>query len=214
MKIRSDSPFAKLTQAQLENLAELSKTMTAEQMMEVLKRAPEPIDCTLPALRRFMQRLRTEELLKDGEEARESVEEFARRGEDSKVREATLAAARERMFTAAVDTNFREALLETFNALNAEKTREKELALEERKVAVAEENARLGWRKLECENARSGLKLLPKVREILADPGAPAEERIARALECLGREGALLLNEARREEQMKTPAALPERAAV
>lgn len=212
MKIRSDSPFAKLTKEQLENLAELSKTMTAEQMMKVLEGAPEPIHCTLPAVRRFLQRLRTEELLKDGEDARESVEEFARRGEDMKVREATLAAARERMFTATVDTNFREALLETFNALNAEKVREKELALEERKVAVAEENARLGWRKLECENARSGLKLLPRIREILADQSAPAEERITRALECLGRDGALLLSEPRREETIKTPAALPEQA--
>ena len=214
MKIRSDSPFAKLTPEQLENLAEFSKTMTAEQMMKVLEGAPEPIRCTLPALRRFMQRLRQEELLKDAGEAKDTVDALAKHGEDGRVRDATLATMRQRMFENAFDTNNRELLMEMFRELNEEKARERDAALEERKVKALEEATKIRWRKLESENARSGLKLLPKVREILADESARADERIARALECLGREGALLLKEPRREETMKAPAALPERAAA
>ena len=60
-------------------------------------------------------------------------------------------------------------------------------------VKVVEENAKLGWRKLECENARSGVKLLPKVRELLMDATRKPEERLAMALECLGVEGGKLL---------------------
>src|SRR5687767_6636575 len=118
MKIRSDSPFAKLTPEQLENLAELSKTMTAEQMMEVLKGAPDPIQCTLPALRRFLQRLREEEFLKDAEEAKDTVEALARHGEDGKVRDATLATMRQRMFEVASQTNNRELMMEMLRELN------------------------------------------------------------------------------------------------
>lgn len=194
MKIRNDSPFAKLTPEQLDSLAESSKGLTTEQMMEVLKGSPEPIRCTLPALRRFLQRLRLEQLVKDREESREEVEALAARG-DGKVRDAALAAAQEKMFQLAVDTNHREALMETYSALHAEKVKERELLLEERKVAVAEENARVGRRKLELEAARSGLKLLPKVREILMDANLADGERVTRALECLGREGGKLLAE-------------------
>src|SRR6476620_3469738 len=87
MKIRSDSPFAKLTQAQLENMAELSKSVTAEQMWEAVKREPDSIHCTLPALRRFLQRLREEEFLKDAAEAKEAVDALAKHGEDGRVRD-------------------------------------------------------------------------------------------------------------------------------
>jgi hypothetical protein len=85
--------------------------------------------------------------------------------------------------------------METFESLKAEKAQERALELEERKVKVAEENAKLGWRKLECENARSGLKLLPKVRELLSDGTRSFEERVGMALDCLGAEGAKLLAE-------------------
>ena len=70
---------------------------------------------------------------------------------------------------------------------------EREWELEERKVKVVEENAKLGWRKLECENARSGLKLLPKVRELLSDGTRSLEERVWMAPDCLEGEGAKLL---------------------
>src|SRR5204863_3728617 len=121
MKIRSDSAFARLTAAQMENLAEVSKSMAAEDVWHELKTAPQPIVCTLPALRRFLQRLREEEFLKDAAEAKETVDALAKHGEDGKVRDATLATMRQRMFENAFETNNRELLMEMFRELNEEK---------------------------------------------------------------------------------------------
>jgi hypothetical protein len=53
MKMRSDSAFAKLTEDQCDMLVALSQEMTLDQVLEVLKKAPEPIVCTLGALSRF-----------------------------------------------------------------------------------------------------------------------------------------------------------------
>jgi hypothetical protein len=193
MKLRSDSPFAKLTRTQMENMAELSKTMTAEQMMKVLEGAPEKIHCTLPALRRFLQRLREEEFLKDVVEAKETVESLAKHAEDGKVRDATLATMRQRMFENAFETNNRELIMEMFRELNEEKAREREAALEERRVKALEEATKIRWRKLEAENARAGLKLLPRIREILMDASVAEGERVRQALEFLVRDGGALL---------------------
>jgi hypothetical protein len=97
------------------------------------------------------------------------------------------------MFESAFQTNNREMLMEMFRELNEEKAEDRAQALEERKVKVAEENAKLGWRKLECENARAGLKVLPKIHAILTDATKDSDVRVAEALVCLGSEGAQLL---------------------
>ena len=60
-------------------------------------------------------------------------------------------------------------------------------------MKVAEENAKLGWRKLESENARSGVKLLPKALELLTDSNRSFEERVNGAIQLLQVEGARLL---------------------
>jgi len=193
MNIRNDSPFARLTEEQRENLVELAETMTVETLVKALNGGPSPIICSVPALRRFLRRLREEKLIKNGKESEENVATLAKHAEDPKVREATLTAARQKMFDCMVHTNDREALLEMFNALNVEKEKDRQNALEERKVRVAEENAKLGWKKLEQDRAISAAKLLPKVWLILSDVKVDAQERVARAQECLTREGARLL---------------------
>ena len=194
MNIRSDSPFAKLTEGQCENLLDASGTMTIDELVEQFK-AAYGTKCSVSAMRRFLRRLREETLIKDGKESEENVAALAKSGEDSKVREATLTTARQRMFETMLETNNREALLEMFTALNAEKEKDREWALEERKVRVAEENAKLGWKKLEHDRAISAAKLLPKVWLILTDVKVDAQERVVRAQECLAREGARLLPE-------------------
>jgi hypothetical protein len=195
MKMRSDSPFAKLSEDQCDMLVMLSESMTLEQLVEVVKKAPEPIVCSLGTMSRFLQKAQEDKMLRNAQASDESIEAFARRGENPKVREATLAAMRDRMFKQVVESNNGDRLMETFESLKAEKEKERLLELEERKVKVAEENAKLGWRKLECENARSGLKLLPKVRELLSDGTRSFEERVGMALDCLGSEGGKLLVE-------------------
>jgi hypothetical protein len=61
---------------------------------------------------------------------------------------------------------------------------------------VAEENAKLGWRKLELQQARSALRLLPAIRAILMDGETAAEERVARARAFLMADAGKLLLEA------------------
>jgi hypothetical protein len=193
MKIRNDSPFAKLTKEQGEKLLELSKTMSMESLVKVVEGAPEPIHCSIPAMRRYLKRIEQEQLIEDAQESEETVAILAKSGQNPGVRDAALAAMRQRMFESAFQTNNREMLMEMFRELNEEKAEDRAQALEERKVKVAEENAKLGWRKLECENARSGLKVLPKIRVILTDTTKDSDARAAEALACLGSEGAQLL---------------------
>jgi hypothetical protein len=193
MKTRNDSPFAKLTREQGEKLLELSKSMSMESLVKVVEGAPEPIHCSIPAMRRYLKRIEQEQLIEDAKEAEDTVAILAKSGENPGVRDAALAAMRQRMFESAFQTNNREMLMEMFRELNEEKADDRAQALEERKVKVAEENAKLGWRKLECENARSGLKLLPKIRAILTDATKDSDARVAEALACLGSEGGQLL---------------------
>jgi hypothetical protein len=176
-------------------LVMLSESLTLEELVEAMKKAPEPIECSLGTMSRFLRKAKEDKMLRDAQASDESVEAFAKRAGNGKVREATLAAMRDRMFKQVIESNNGDRLMETFESLKAEKEKERLLELEERKVKVAEENARLGWRRLECENARSGLKLLPKVQELLSDGTRSCEERVRLALDCLGGEGAKLLME-------------------
>jgi hypothetical protein len=193
MKIRNDSPFAKVTKEQGEKLLEFSKTVSMEDLVKIVEGLPEPIRCSIPAMRKYLRRVAQEQLLEVAEESEETITILAKKGENPELREATLAAMRLRMFENAFEANNRELLVEMFGELNEEKARERAEALEERKVKVAEENAKLGWRKLECENARAGLKLLPKIRAILTDTTKGLEGRVAEALACLGNKGGPML---------------------
>jgi len=194
MKIRSDSAFAKLTEDQSDMLVALSDSMTLEQLVKVVEAAPEPIHCSVAAMSRFLKKAAQDKALREAESSDEAIELFAKRGEmQVKVREATMAAMRDRMFEQVIESNNGDRLMETFGALSAEKEKERLYALEERKVRVAEENAKLGWRKLESENARSGVKLLPKALELLTDSNRTFEDRVKGALEVLQVEGAKLL---------------------
>ena len=42
MKMRSDSPFAKLTEEQCDMLVDLSETMNLDLLVKALEKAPEP----------------------------------------------------------------------------------------------------------------------------------------------------------------------------
>src|SRR5688572_28451299 len=194
MKMRSDSPFAKLTEEQCDMLVDLSETMTLDLLIKTLEKAPEPIHCSVGALSRFLKRVAEDRALREGQASDEAVEEFAKRGEmQGKVREAVMAAMRDRMFKQVIESNNGDRLEKTFEAMSAENEKERLYALEERKVKVAEENAKLGWRKLESENARWGVKLLPNALELLMDSNRSFEERVNGAIPLLQVHRAKLL---------------------
>ena len=77
--------------------------------------------------------------------------------------------------------------------MGEEKAREHELAMRERAMKVAEENAKLGWRKLELQQARSALRLLPAILEVVTGGDGTAEERLAKVREMLTVGGRKLL---------------------
>lgn len=152
-----------------------------------------PIVCSAAALRRFARRLKEDSLLEDAEDASETMEKLAAKAKNEKIREGTLEAARQRLYGNALDTNDLDALRKFFEMMVAEKKQEQLLAIEERKARAAEENAKIGWRKLELSAAQSALKLLPQIREALMDASVSAEERVKRALACLMEGGGKLL---------------------
>jgi hypothetical protein len=80
--------------------------------------------------------------------------------------------------------------------MKQEKKEDRSLALEERRMALEEENAKQEWRRQELEDARSALRLLPSIHAILMEGEMEAEERLAKIRECLTvRGGKLLLEE-------------------
>lgn len=193
MKIRNDSPFAQLTEEQIDKLLHLSETMTLDDLVKVVAGAPQPIHCTIPTMSRFLKKARADKMLRGFECKEESIEAFAKRGESPKVREAALAVMRDRMLDVTLESNHADRLMEVFAALNAEKEKEKALELEERKVKAAESNANVAQRRLELEAAKSGVKLLPRIREMLMDTSRPLEERVAGTLAFMSTEGGRLL---------------------
>jgi hypothetical protein len=119
--------------------------------------------------------LKEEALLEEAEEGSDVLATFAARAQNATARDGAIEAVRQKLFAEALETNDRPALLEMFKSLNEEKQQERLASVEERKVKVAEENAKVGWRKLELAAAQSALRLLPQLREALMDTSVSAE---------------------------------------
>jgi hypothetical protein len=195
MKIRSDSPFAKLTEEDKMWILDFSNCMTLEEVVDHLLVEHE-IETSSSAVHRFLQRLKTERLVQDAKDKNSDLEELAEAGKNSASREAALELARQKLVEVAEKSADAEKLTEVVKTLSEEKAREHELAMRERAMKVAEENAKLGWRKLELQQARSALRLLPAIRAILMDGETAAEERVARARAFLMADAGKLLLEA------------------
>jgi hypothetical protein len=197
MKIRSDSPFAKLTEEDKKWILDYSEWMTIEEMVDHME-VEYKIETSRSPMQRFLARLRTERIVQDAKDKNSDLEELAEAGRNSASRDAALELARQKLVDVAANADGAETgkLVEVVKVLGEEKVREHELVMRERAMKVAEENAKLGWRKLELQQARSALRLLPAIRSILMDGEMAAEERVARARECLmGDNGKLLLEQ-------------------
>lgn len=178
MKFRSDSPFAGLSAQQLAKILEYSELMELEELLDELEKWEPPVSCSEPALRRLLGRLRTENFLHEAEESDEVLGKFAERAKDGRAREGALEAARQKLYEMAMDSEDLTMVSKIFRELREE--HEKDRALK-----VTEENAKLGWRKLEWQKAESAVRLLPKLRELLSDTTLTADEKVAKAMGCL-----------------------------
>jgi hypothetical protein len=195
MKMRSDSPFAVLTEEEQMIILEASESCTMDSLVHEVERMMPTVSFSIPALRRFVRRLKEEALREDVEDSDESMEQFAKAGRGGRARDGVVEAMRRKLYAGALDANDTAKAMEVFKVMKQEQKEDRTLALEERRMALEEENAKQEWKRQELEDARSALRLLPKVTEILMSTEGTAEERLARAREVLGTGGARLLAE-------------------
>ena len=193
MQLRSDSPFKNITREQIDFIMKNHESMPTKTLIERLAAMQPPIRCNELALQRFIRRVKEEELWEEAEEGAEAMEKFAAKAKDGTLRDGKIEALRQRLYTNALLTKNLPALEDFFKMMTEEKKHAEMAAIEERKARAAEENAKIGWRKLELQAAHSAVKLLPQVREALMDASISAEERVKRALGCLMEGGAKLL---------------------
>jgi hypothetical protein len=194
MKIRNDSPFAALTEVEREIVLDAAETSSIKDVAHEIEALHPELNFSIPALRRFVRRLREENLCEEVEEADEAMEGFAKAGRSGRTRDGVIEAMRRRMYAQALEANDPKLAMEVFNMMKQELKEDRTLALEERRMALEEENAKQEWKRQELEDARSALKLLPRITEILMASEGTAEERLARAREVLGAGGARLLS--------------------
>ena len=194
MKIRSDSAFAKLTDEQKDFLLDMAEWMSLDELAERVE-IEFKIETTSSSLQRFLARLRREVIIEEAKAAEEGMSQLAELGKKATSREAALELARQKLLdvTANVKSDESAKLAEVMKTLGEEKAREHELAMRERAMKVAEENAKLGWRKLELQQARSAMWLLPAVLELVMGEEGTAEERLGKVRELLMAGGGQLL---------------------
>jgi hypothetical protein len=192
MKIRSDSPFAKLSEEDRMWILDYAESATIEKVTDHLV-VQYGIDTSDSAVQRFLARLRTEQLVADAKDKNSDLQELAEAAKNSTSREAALELARQKLLDVAATSEETEKLAEVVKTLSEEKAREHELAMRERAMKVAEENAKLGWRKLELQQARSALRLLPAILQVVTGGEGTAEERLGKVRELLMNGGGKFL---------------------
>jgi hypothetical protein len=153
------------------------------------------IETSSSSLQRLLARLRREVMIEEAKAAEEGMSQLAELGKKGASREATLELARQKLVDVAANAKGEESakLFEVMKTFGEEKAREHELAMRERAMKVAEENAKLGWRKLELQQARSALRLLPAILQVVTGSDGTAEERLAKVRELLMSGGGKLL---------------------
>jgi hypothetical protein len=192
MKIRSDSPFAKLTRENEDWLLESAETSTLSDLADEIEKEY-GFGTTSTAVHRYLAKLRRERALEAAQDAEETTSALAELGKMSKSREAALELARQKLCDVAVDAKAPEQLAELVKTLSEEKAREHEQTMRERAMALAEENAKTGRRRLELQEARSALRLLPAIVHLVNGSDGTAEERLSKVRELLLVGGGKLL---------------------
>jgi hypothetical protein len=131
-----------LEPAKLEWLLDIAAQSRLIDCVDALKE--QGIAVSIPTLSRFVKKHRAKSLLDSGEGLAESAEALRKRGKNGAFREATMEALRQRLFEKAInEMSADEELREMYLDLVKEEAKLKELELAERRVAVAEDQARL-----------------------------------------------------------------------
>src|SRR5436190_18408802 len=116
MKIRSDSPFAKISEEGKIWILEMSEVKTLEKLTEFVE-VQFGIETTDSSVQRFLARLKTERLVADAKDKQDDLEELAELGKKSNSREATLELARQKLLGVAATSGESEELVEVIKTL-------------------------------------------------------------------------------------------------
>lgn len=142
MQVRSDNTLENLSPDARENILELAAS--APRLADIIVALKEQgINVSRSTLSRFLQRDRQAKVLAERKDARETVEELAAGAKDGRLRMGTLEAVRQRLYERALVSQNPEEALELFAAMVKEEGKLRELELEERRVAIAEEELKV-----------------------------------------------------------------------
>src|SRR5688572_17195045 len=104
MKIRSDSPFAKLSEEDRMWILDYAEGATLEKVTDHLV-VQYGIDTSDSAVQRFLARLRTEKAVEDAKDKHSDLEELAELGKNSTSRDAALELARQKLVEVAANAD-------------------------------------------------------------------------------------------------------------
>jgi hypothetical protein len=159
----------------LEQLSEEVRTGIIELTMHstlvdsVLALRDRGIDVSVPTLSRFVRKHREKLLLEEGEEMKGTVGALAARGKESEFRVGTLEAVRQRLYERALVLQSPEEARELYAELVKEEGKLRELELEARRVAVAEEQVKVQRLRAEAEVAAKRQKAVVTSTQAVVD---------------------------------------------
>jgi hypothetical protein len=190
---------------QLENLDEKARTWILETAPftnltdMVVELREQGVMTSVPTLSRFVRRHQEKILLAERAEMKAAVEELAEGGKDGKLREGSLEAVRQRLYERVLGSHDPEEARLLYAALVKEEVRLKELELEARKLALAEEEFKVraavaienGRKRAKAEVLETAPATEPKQLAASSESDQRLREAVGQALEILNRSGSL-----------------------
>lgn len=98
MKIRNDTPFASLSEEEQIMILDVAEIGTMEMVIDHMTSQHPELSYSIPALKRFVRRLREENLREEVAESDEAMESFAKAGKSGRTRDGVIEAMRRRMY--------------------------------------------------------------------------------------------------------------------
>jgi hypothetical protein len=141
MKTRSDNLLESLDEKTRVGILELAANADLKDV--VLNLQKRGFSVSMPTVSRFVRRHQEKLLLAEGKEMKPAVAELVERGKQGALRAGTLEAVRQRLYERALQSRSPEEARLLYAALVKEEAKLKELELEARKVALAEEQLKL-----------------------------------------------------------------------
>lgn len=141
MKTRSDNLLESLDEKTRVGILELAANADLKDV--VLNLQKRGFSVSMPTVSRFVRRHQEKLLLAEGKEMKPAVDELVERGKEGGLRAGTLEAVRQRLYERVLESRNPEEARLLYAALVKEEAKLKELELEARKVALAEEQLKL-----------------------------------------------------------------------